>query len=77
MRDTVAEFSKSLPENIISKLNEIIDIKSQGLEKDTVLNIPIFDEFFKKELAKNYSSFNKREIDRPLFDRYLQTCLGL
>ena len=77
MRDTVAEFSKSLPENIISKLNEIIDIKSQGLEKDTVLNIPIFDEFFQKELAKNYSSFNKREIDRPLFDRYLQTCLGL
>ncbi len=77
MRDTLQAMQSHLPEGIASKLNEVIEIKSQGLEKETVLRIPEFDEFFKEELAKTYNSFNKRKVDRKVFDFFLKERLGL
>ncbi len=77
MTDTVAKLSTALPQDVLAKLNEVIAIKSEGREKDKVLRIPLFDDFFKRELAKPYPQFNKRKTDTALFDAYLQNCLGV
>ena len=77
MVDTVNELSALLPKDVLAKLNEVIEIKSKGLEKETILRIPLFDEFFNEELAKTYNNFNKREVDRTVFDFYLKKCLGI
>lgn len=77
MRETVKAMQNDMPSELITKLNEVIEIKSQGLEKETVLRIPIFDEFFRQAYDNPHTSFNKREIDRKVFDCYLQKLLGM
>lgn len=77
MRDTVQAMQCYIPEDIVSKLNEVIEIKSQGLEKETIQRISLFDEFFEQKLAETYTGFNKRKIDGKLFDNYLQKVLGI
>ena len=77
MVETVADLSALLPQDVITKLNEVIAIKSAGAEKEKVLRIPLFDDFFKQELAKPYPQFNKRKRDMAPFDTYLQSCLGV
>lgn len=77
MRETVKAMQNDMPAEVVSKLNEVIDIKSKGLEKETVLRIPVLDEFFKQALETDYTSFNKREIDRERFNQYLQKILGI
>lgn len=77
MVETVADLSVLLPQDVITKLNEVIAIKSAGAEKEKVLHIPLFDEFFKQELAKPHPQFNKRKSDMAPFDAYLQSCLGV
>lgn len=77
MRDTVRAMQCYIPEDIVSKLNEVIEIKSQGLEKETIQRISLFDEFFEQKLAETYTGFNKRKIDGKLFDNYLQKVLGI
>lgn len=77
MIDSVNEISILIPKDVVNKINEVIDIKSQGLEKETVLRIPVFDEFFRQELDKTYANFNKRKVDGKLFDLYLHKILGI
>ena len=77
MKETVKSMQSDMPLEVVSKLYEVIDIKSKGLEKETVLRIPVLDEFFKQALETTYTSFNKREIDRERFNQYLQKILGI
>lgn len=75
MRETVKAMQNDMPVEVVTKLNEVIDIKSKGLEKETVLRIPVFDEYFAQTLNKNYENIGKRYIDYVVFDAFLQQLL--
>ncbi len=72
LRMTVEEIKALIPDNVYKKLQEVIEIKSQGLERDVILRIPEFDAFFNIELQKEYNSFNSRKPDVEVFNNYLQ-----
>ncbi|MFH1440035.1 MAG: hypothetical protein ABIG89_05690 [Candidatus Woesearchaeota archaeon] len=42
-----------IPITILNKLNEIIDMKSQGKEKDIVQNIVVMDNYIEEFLKDN------------------------
>jgi len=75
MRETVKAMQSDMPAEVITKLNEVIDIKSKGLEKETVLRIPVFDEYFAKALNTNYENIAKRPVDYAVFNTFLQQLL--
>ena len=72
LRQTVEDIKNIVPQDVYLKLNEVIEIKSQGLERDVILRIPEFDEFFELELQKEFSNFNSRKPDVEVFNKYLQ-----
>ena len=76
-KETVNELENYLPENIYKKLLEIIEIKSKGQERDTILRIAEFDEFFNIELNKEYRNFNSRKPDVKVFNKFLYKTLGV
>ncbi len=77
LEDTLAELSALLPDNVVSGLKEVIGLKSQGFEKETVLSIPVFDAFLKSEFDKTYTFVDKQGVNWRLFDKFLQNCLGV
>ena len=76
-KEIVNELENYIPENIYKKLLEIIEIKSKGLEKDTILRISEFDEYFNKELQNTYDNFVKRKPDVEVFNKFLYKTLGV
>lgn len=72
LRMTVEEIKALIPDNVYKKLQEVIEIKSQGLERDVILRIPEFDAFFNIELQKEYNSFNSRKPDVEVFNKFLR-----
>ena len=76
-RNTVDELNSFIPEHIYQKLLEIIEIKSEGLEKDTILRIPEIDEYFNEELQNTYDNFVKRKPDVEIFNKFLYKTLGV
>ena len=74
---TLEELKNLIPENIYKKTTEVIEIKSKGLEKDVILRIPEFDEFFNLELEKEYTKFNRRTPKAEVFNEFLQKTLNL
>lgn len=72
LRQTLEEMKNLIPENIYNKVKEVIEIKSEGKERDTILNITEFDEYFDGELKKKYSGFNYRSPDVSVFNDFLQ-----
>lgn len=72
LRQTVKELETIIPAEVYSKIQEVIKIKSQGLEREVILRIPEFDVFFDKELKKEYHNFNSRKPDVEEFNKYLQ-----
>ena len=72
LRQTVKELENIIPPDIYKKIQEVIEIKSQGLERDIILRIPEFDAFFNMELQKEFSNFNPRKPDVEVFNSYLQ-----
>ena len=75
IRATIETTKSFMPENVYEKLEEVIKIKSQGLEKDVILRIPEFDSFFNAELEKNYNKFNSRKPDIERFNEYLKSII--
>ena len=76
MRETVKAMQDNMPPEVVSKLDEVIEIKSKGLEKKTVLRMPVFDEYFAKAMNKNYDNIGKRRVDYTVFNAFLRKCLG-
>lgn len=72
LRMTVEELKSLIPDNVYKKLQEVIEIKSQGLERDVILRIPEFDAYFNIELQKEYDSFNSRKPNVEVFNKYLR-----
>ena len=72
LRQTVEELKNIIPEEVYAKIQEVIEIKSQGLERDVILRIPEFDTFFDSEMQKEYNNLNKRKPDVNVFNRFLQ-----
>ena len=72
LRMTVEDMKELIPDLVYKKLQEVIEIKSQGLERDTILRIPEFDSFFNSELQKEFGNFNPRKPDVEVFNNYLQ-----
>lgn len=72
LRMTVEELKSLIPDNVYKKLQEVIEIKSQGLERDVILRIPEFDAFFNIELQNEYDSFNSRKPNVEVFNKYLR-----
>lgn len=77
MRETVAAMQIDMPPEVVAKLNEVIKIKSSGLEKETVLRIPVFDEYFATAMNKTYDNIGRRRIDYAIFDSFLRKCLDV
>lgn len=77
MRETVKAMQDDMLPKVVSKLKEVIEIKSKGLEKETVLRIPVFDEYFTKAMSKNYNNIGKRSVDYTVFNVFLRKCLGV
>ena len=48
---------------------------SKGLEKEKVLRIPVFDEYFAKAMNRNYDNIGKRHVDYTVFNAFLRKCL--
>lgn len=76
-RKTVDELKSFIPEHIYRKLLEIIEIKSEGLEKDAIVRIPEIDEYFNEELQNTYDNFVKRKPDVEIFNKFLYKTLGV
>ena len=77
LRQTVDKLRTIISPDIYKKFEEVIEIKSQGLERDTILRIPEFDAFFNIELQKTFNNFNTRKPDIKIFDKFLQHELGV
>lgn len=77
MRETVKAMQDDMPPEVVSKLDEVIEIKSKGLEKETILRIPVFDEYFARAMNKNYDNIGKRYVDYTVFNAFLRKCLGV
>jgi|SRR3989344_1479652 len=56
--DALNGMKRIIPTNILRKLNEIIDLKSQGKEKDIIQNIVIMDQYIE--------SFLKNDDEAPV-----------
>lgn len=72
LKQTIEELKSFIPQNVYAKIQEVIEIKSKGLERETILRIPEFDEFFNTERQKEYTKFNKRKPDINVFNKFLQ-----
>lgn len=72
LKQTIEELKSLIPPNVYLKILEVIEIKSKGLERETILRIPEFDEFFNIERQKEYTQFNKRKPDINVFNKFLQ-----
>ncbi|MBI4453904.1 nucleotidyltransferase domain-containing protein [Candidatus Woesearchaeota archaeon] len=48
--DALKELKKFIPLNVFNKLNEIIELKSQGKEKDIIQNIVVMDNYIESFL---------------------------
>ncbi|MCR5260907.1 MAG: nucleotidyltransferase domain-containing protein [Candidatus Gastranaerophilales bacterium] len=72
LKQTLEEIKMFVSDAVYEKSQEIIEIKSQGLERDTILRISEFDEFFDKELKKEYKNFNTRSPDIKVFNDFLK-----
>ncbi len=72
LKQTVHELKNIIPLEIYKKIQEVIEIKSQGLERDVILRIPEFDAYFNIELQKEFSNFNPRKPNVEVFNEYLQ-----
>lgn len=70
-RQTVLEAKNIISEDVYKKIQEVIEIKSQGQERNTILRIVKFDEFFNTELEKEYNNFNSRKPDVKVFNDFL------
>ena len=75
LRKTADEVQKLIPEEVYAKLQEVLKIKSQGLERETILRIPVFDEFFRNEMNNNFENFNDRTPDIKIFNDFVQNLL--
>ena len=76
-RQTVFEAKNIIPEDVYKKIQEVIEIKSKGQERDTILRIAEFDELFNIELNKEYKNFNSRKPDVKVFNKFLYKTLGV
>ena len=72
LRQTVKELENIVPVEVYKKIQEVIEIKSQGLERDVIFRIPEFDSFFNVELQNEYSNFNSRKPDVEVFNNFLR-----
>ena len=72
LRMAVEELKSLIPDYVYNKLQEVIEIKSQGLERDVILRIPEFDTYLTEKLQEEYSNFNSRKPDVKVFNNYLQ-----
>ena len=72
LKQTVKELENIIPVEVYKKIQAVIEIKSQGLERDLILRIPEFDAYFNIELQKEFSNFNPRKPDIEVFNNYLQ-----
>ncbi|MBR6162831.1 nucleotidyltransferase domain-containing protein [bacterium] len=72
LRQTVEEVKNLIPKKVYEKIEEVIKIKSLGLERDTILRIEEFDEFFNSELQKEYQNFNPKKPDVKVLNEFLE-----
>lgn len=72
LRQTVKELENIIPPEVYKKIYEVIEIKSQGLERDIILRIPEFDAYCNIERQKEFSNFNPRKPDVEVFNEFLQ-----
>lgn len=72
LRQTVYELENNIPTEVYKKIQEVIEIKSHGLERDVILRIPEFNAYFNIELQKEYNNFNPRMPDVEVFNIFLQ-----
>ena len=72
LRKTIDDVQKLMPDKVYSKLQEVLEIKSKGLERETILRIPEFDGFCKDEMNKTFDNFNDRTPDIKIFNDFLQ-----
>lgn len=60
--DALKEMEGIIPESILNKLNEIIDLKSQGKEKDLIQNIVEMDEYIESFLKSDSEAPNEKSF---------------
>ena len=75
--DAVDALDETLPAGVAGKFREIIDLKRQSLEKDHILNIPVFDAFFRSEAATLHDIPNQKSMDVAVFNDFLKDCLKI
>lgn len=72
IKKTIESVKTLLPADILSKLQELIYIKSQGLEKDQVAQIKELNAFFDLKLKDNQGSFADRSPQLEDLNQFLQ-----
>ncbi|MFC1696760.1 DNA polymerase beta superfamily protein [Nanoarchaeota archaeon] len=72
--EAVEGLGDKIPVKIVSKLKEIIKLKSSGKEKDNVPNIVFMDDYIEAFLLEDLD-FEKRKVDVSMLDDELQRIL--
>ena len=67
----VVKDSPFLPQKIKSKLNEVLDLKKKGREKDIAKNLKIFDEYIENFLKEEPKILSKKIIDYSEIQNYI------
>lgn len=57
----------------LREYQDVIEIKSYGLERNVILRISEFDAYFNIKLQKKFNNFNPRKPDVEVLNNYLQT----
>ncbi|MBI2151113.1 nucleotidyltransferase domain-containing protein [Candidatus Woesearchaeota archaeon] len=59
LKETLKGMNRIIPTDIFNKLNLIIDLKSQGKEKDIIQNIPLMDRYIESFLEEEHNLAQK------------------
>lgn len=67
---TIELLKDSIPAEVYNKVKEIIEIKSSGLEKDTIERIEILDTFIDEYINKTFD-VPERNLDKQILNKFL------
>lgn len=73
---TVGAMRDDMPADVFDLINEVIQIKSSGQEKDPVPHIRIFDDYFDEKEREDYTVFSDRRPDRAVLEKELKNILA-
>lgn len=74
-KNAVYELKDEIPEIVFNKINEVIEIKKSGKERDEIDSIPVFDEYILEEINKKYENFDNHFPSEDILNKEIEKIL--